>query len=297
MKLLVIFFFVLASSLNVMEVMNPPCGLGCTGPQNCGGACASCRLGICVDQGKCGSYCDPTQSTNLWCYNDYCATCDRATNSCRSDCGGPCVIVSECTNTCPRCSNFKCSTGCSAICRDNTQCAANSDGCTVCNNLTCQSPRGCGAPCQNNENCIHSTDGCTKCIRNKCVQGGCGSICYYTPDCYQQGNCTQCYGRFGPPNDLYGLCTAPCGSACLDNTQCNGTLTNCGLCKNGFCSPSDACGVGCMNDVGCAGNCSVCVTGRCQLGGTCGTACQVNTQCNQSDPRCMFCINQRCGAP
>jgi len=291
----VILFFVLVSSLYGIEVKTPPfCGVVCRGNQDCGGTCASCRLGICVDQGKCGSYCDPTVSPLLWCYNDYCAYCEPATNSCRSDCGGPCVIPSECSAHCPGCSNFKCSAGCNTACTTNANCAANPEGCITCTNGTCHAPSGCNVPCQTNANCMASSDGCTKCVRNRCILGGCGSICYYTPDCNQQGNCTQCYGRF---EGGFGVCTASCGSACLDNNQCNGTLTNCGLCKSGICSPSDVCGVWCMNDVGCAGDCSLCVAGRCQVGGTCGTPCQVNTQCNQTQPTCKFCINGRCGAP
>jgi len=269
------------------------CGTGCSGPQDCGGNCTICRLGRCVGPGNCKSYCDPTQAPSFWCYNDYCGFCDPKTNSCRSDCNGACQTADQCANArCKVCYSFRCTSDCGAPCVDSSSCA-NPQGCSICLNGTCQIPTGCGAPCQGNFNCIRNTDGCTKCVRNRCVTGGCNSICYYDPDCQDQGNCTQCNGRF--PD--YGVCTAKCGGACLANRDCNGTLTNCGLCKAGKCVPSDVCGVACLNSVGCDGNCHRCIGGVCVKGATCGVACSVNTDCDQDDPRCMYCINSVCRAP
>eukprot|EP01123_Difflugia_compressa_P000214 TRINITY_DN10311_c0_g1_i1.p1 TRINITY_DN10311_c0_g1~~TRINITY_DN10311_c0_g1_i1.p1 ORF type:complete len:325 (-),score=40.14 TRINITY_DN10311_c0_g1_i1:51-974(-) len=274
----------------------PPCGNPCKGPSDCSGNCSSCRLGYCVGEGKCNSYCDPAEPISMYCYNDYCQYCDPSTSSCRSTCGGPCVDADQCTaSSCPKCNNYICSSVCGAKCTSTSDCASDPDLCTKCINGTCQKPTGCQSACNTNDDCIHNTDTCTKCIRNVCVPGGCNSICYYTPDCFGQGNCTQCYGRFYPGG--YGVCTASCGLACGSNEQCNGTLTNCGLCKNNVCSPSDVCGIACINDVGCAGNCHRCINGTCTKNATCGQACQVNTQCDQTDPKCMYCINSKCGAP
>jgi len=270
------------------------CGQACGVTEDCTGTCNVCRLGVCVGLGKCNGYCDPTQSSNLWCYNDYCASCDLKTNSCRSDCNGPCATALQCAEHCPSCSGFRCMKPCQIPCNVADDCTPNADGCFLCTNKVCSRPTGCNIGCQSNSDCISNTDGCTKCVRNRCITGGCNSICYYAPDCIGQGNCTQCFGRF--PGG-YGVCTAGCGGACNATSQCNGTLTNCGLCLNGKCSPSNVCGVSCQSDAGCAGTCSTCKGGICSVGGTCGQPCLVNTQCDQSNPRCMYCINQLCGAP
>jgi len=274
------------------------CSQPCTGPQDCtsDSRCNSCRLGYCVSAGNCGSYCDPSQDINTWCYNSYCVSCNRATNSCLSDCGQPCTSNMQCIpTTCSSCNNFRCTRVCGSACGADSNCELNVDGCTKCFGGVCSKPIGCGAYCGINNDCINNHDGCTKCIRNQCVKGGCNSICYYTPDCIDQGNCTQCYGRFNPGG--YGVCTASCGAPCSADTQCNGTLTNCGQCLNGTCAASEVCGISCQNDAGCAGNCHRCVTGVCIKNATCGEACDVNSTCDQTNPKCMYCINGKCGAP
>jgi len=275
----------------------PQCGQTCTGPQDCAGSnCSSCRLGLCVDKGNCGSYCNPNQSIDFWCYNDYCTYCDKVTNSCKSNCGGPCTSAGQCTQNCPKCMDYKCSTasGCTAPCANNNDCAANTDGCTLCIANVCTKAHGCSSYCVANGDCVQNTDGCTKCVRNQCIKGGCGSLCYYLPDCIGQGNCTQCMGRFPGGG---GVCTSGCGLPCFGSDQCNGSLTNCGLCNNGSCAPSDVCGISCMNIVGCGGNCHRCIGGVCSANAKCGEACEVNTECDQSDPKCMYCINSKCGSP
>jgi len=282
--------------VNSNSISVASCGQACSGPQDCTGdsRCGTCRLGFCVSAGNCRSYCDPNQDINTWCYNSYCVSCDRATNSCLSDCGQPCTSPSQCiTATCGACNNYRCTRACGATCQADSNCALNTDGCLKCTGGVCTKPTGCGASCIANSDCV--VQGCTKCVRGQCVVGGCNSICYWTPDCVGQGNCTQCFGRFEP--GAYGVCTASCGAPCGDNSQCNGTLTNCGQCLNGTCSASEQCGIGCQNDAGCAGNCHRCVGGVCIKNATCGEACDVNSTCYQTNPKCMFCINSKCGSP
>eukprot|EP01124_Arcella_intermedia_P023636 TRINITY_DN3795_c0_g1_i1.p1 TRINITY_DN3795_c0_g1~~TRINITY_DN3795_c0_g1_i1.p1 ORF type:complete len:326 (-),score=0.71 TRINITY_DN3795_c0_g1_i1:92-997(-) len=273
------------------------CGTPCTDNLNCSAstACSVCRMGFCVGQGLCNSYCDPKLGVDYYCYNDYCQYCDNATKSCRSDCTGPCASDIQCGGSCNFCKNYACVGACKAPCQTSDDCANNLDGCTQCINNQCAQPAGCGIYCTNNLDCINNLDGCTKCVRNQCIPGGCGSKCYWTPDCAGQGNCTQCQGRFGP--DGYGLCTAICGNACVLDSDCYGNLTNCGQCYQGICRPSTACGVGCMNVAGCAGNCHRCINNVCTKNAGCGEACDVNDVCDQTNPSCMYCINQRCGHP
>jgi len=273
------------------------CGAACQGDHNCTGnpLCTSCRLGICVGLGNCGSYCNPNQDINLWCYNSYCTTCDRISSTCLSDCGAPCTVPTQCMSHCNFCTvSFRCVRSCGSTCVADSDCAPNVDGCTKCTNSTCQKPTGCAAFCISNSDCINNKDGCTKCVRNQCVKGGCGSICYYSPDCIGQGNCSQCYGRFSPGG--YGLCTGSCNSPCNDPEQCNGTLTNCGQCRNNVCSPSTQCGITCENSAGCAGSCSRCIAGLCTKSAACGESCTVNTDCDPVSP-CPYCTNTVCSGP
>jgi len=275
------------------------CGVPCSGPNDCtsptDNRCTTCRLGKCVGPGGCGNYCNPDQPVDQWCYNGYCTSCDRATSKCLSDCGGACMNAGECIATsCSVCSpQFRCVRSCSSACTTDSDCASNVDGCTKCTASKCQRPTGCAAHCISNSDCIQNTDGCTKCVRNQCVTGGCASICYYTPDCIGQGNCTQCFGRFEPGG--YGLCTGSCTSPCGGPEQCNGTLTNCGQCLNGVCSPASQCGITCQNDAGCALNCHRCIGGICTANAKCGEDCNTDTDCDINT--CRLCTNKKCTSP
>jgi len=272
-------------SPNLPELASP-CGGPCGDNNDCADArCKSCRLNKCVGAGNCSSYCDPTQDINVWCYNSYCTTCEKATNSCLSNCCGPCVNNLQCMQHCNVCSTAnKCGPACGANCSTDGDCFWNALGCIKCQNHTCQKPSGCDAPCASNSDCMNNKDNCTKCVRNRCVMGGCGSKCYYTPDCIGQGNCTQCYGRYPP--DGYGLCYASCNSPCSANDQCNGNLTNCGQCRNNVCGPSTQCGIQCQNSAGCDGPCHRCLTGICNANARCGENCSVNTDCETTCSRC-----------
>jgi len=282
-QLLIFGLLYLISVQSVSVTVPAMCGQPCTSSDACEAGdkrCGVCRLGVCVGDGNCTSYCDPNQDINRWCYNSYCTYCDKATNSCLSNCGGPCTAPNQCAHCTSCSSDFKCVRTCGTSCMNDNDCSFNVDGCTKCTSNTCQRPTGCGAPCTANTECNKNQDGCTKCVRGQCVRGGCGSICYYSPDCIDQGNCTQCFGRFEPGG--FGYCTANCGSPCGAPEQCNGTLSNCGQCRDGVCRPSTQCGIACLNIAGCDGNCHQCIAGVCTANRPCGAQCDVDDICDKT---------------
>jgi len=261
--LLVLFYLTGARDIesHTKTTQTDTCGHACSTHVNCNGQCPTCRQQVCVDTGYCGSWCDPSKSPYTFCYAGQCKDCNPQTKTCVPGCGGRCFSDEDCYGNCSKCILQRCipKTG------------------------------GCGLPCGSNSDCEIATDGCTKCLRNQCVKGGCGSMCYWQPDCNSQGNCTQCMGRF--PGG-YGLCVSGCNMSCVSNADCAGNMTDCGLCRNGKCSASDKCGVSCMGMNGCAGNCHRCIDGACSPNAACGAACETNAECDQLN--CPFCNQGRC---
>lgn len=81
-------------------VLSASCGGTCSVHTDCRGLCQVCRENVCVGNGRCGSYCDPTNIGFDWCYDsDYCV-CDPLHSKCKQNCGGFCANSSDCVDKC-----------------------------------------------------------------------------------------------------------------------------------------------------------------------------------------------------
>lgn len=203
-----------------------PCGSDCSDVNDCNasGPCKICRLGQCMSDGECGSFC----ASNDECYGAHCRTCDLNKNQCVSPCGGTCGSSSDCAiagGPCGQCIAGICQQGgCGAHCNVAADCAAQGN-CTQCLFNKCYS--GCGGECTKDQECNDAYSMCGVCQNGECVEGNlCEASCANNNEC--SGSCSRCSnGKCQPGRG--------CGEACSVSSDCSQLPTACSECIRGVC--------------------------------------------------------------